>query len=47
MTTVSPILRLECITLFSEPGATAPGGGGSGLSSKRVSICTSAPSAFL
>src|SRR5262245_59153343 len=32
MTVVSPTRRLACITLFSKPGGTMPGGGGSGLS---------------
>src|SRR6266404_8123395 len=45
ITVVSPMRRLACMTLFSEPGGTIPGGGGSGLSLKRISIVVSAPSA--
>ena len=47
ITSVSPILKLQCITLSSAPGGTIPGGKGSGLSRKRISISTSAPSAAL
>jgi hypothetical protein len=32
ITTVSPMRRLACITLFSQPGGTMSGLGGSGLS---------------
>src|SRR5438132_13269545 len=32
ITVVSPMRRLACMILFSEPGRTIPGGGGSGLS---------------
>src|SRR5204863_5397012 len=32
MMVVWPILKLECMTLFSQLGGTTPGGGGSGLS---------------
>src|SRR5262245_26917713 len=45
ITVVSPMRKLVCMTLFSEPGGTMPGAGGSGLSLKRMSIVTSAPSA--
>jgi hypothetical protein len=44
ITVVSPMRKLVCMTLYSEPGGTMPGGGGSGLSLKRMSIVTSAPS---
>jgi len=44
-TPVSPMVRVACITLFSEPGGSMPGGGGSGLSLWRISIVTWAPSA--
>src|SRR3984893_1027509 len=40
---VSPMRKLICITLSSEPGEHMPG---SGLSLKRMSIVTSAPSAL-
>ena len=46
ITIVSPMRRLACMTLFSEPGGTMPGGGGSGLSLKRISMVVSAPSAL-
>ena len=46
ITVVSPMRRLACMILFSEPGGTIPGGGGSGLSLKRISIVVSAPSAL-
>jgi hypothetical protein len=45
ITVVSPMRRLACMTLASEPGGTIPGGGGSGLSWNRISMVTSAPSA--
>src|SRR5258706_5236057 len=32
MTTASPIRKQACMTLFSDPGGSIPGGGGSGLS---------------
>ena len=45
--TRAPPTSKDVVTLFSEPGGTMPGGGGSGLSLKRISIVTCAPSAFL
>ena len=42
ITVVSPIFMLTCITLFSDPGGSIPGGCGSGLSLLRMSIRTSA-----
>jgi len=42
---VSPMRKLACMILFSEPGAAHPGWGGSGLSLKRINMRTSAPSA--
>jgi hypothetical protein len=42
-TTVSPMRRLACMTLFSEPGEIMLG---SGASLKCMSIVTSAPSAL-
>src|SRR5262249_48523182 len=45
ITRESPILRHECITLFSAPGGTEPGCG-SGHSLYRMSISTSAPMAL-
>src|SRR3569833_1059733 len=32
ITVVSPMRTLACITLYSQPGGTMPGGGGTGLS---------------
>jgi hypothetical protein len=42
---VSPMRKAQCMTLFSNPAGTVPGGGGSGLSLKRIIISTWAPSA--
>ena len=47
MTSVSPRRIDACMILFSEPGGTMPGGGGSGLSLKRIIMSSSAPSACL
>src|SRR6266404_8625004 len=47
ITVESPMRRLACITLFSAPGGTMPGGWGSGLSLNRISMVTSAPSVLL
>src|SRR5262245_52239695 len=47
ITVESPTRKLTCMILFSEPGGTIPGCGGSGLSLKRMSMVTSAPRAFL
>src|SRR5215510_2236657 len=44
ISTVSPILRLQCMTLSPQLSGTMPGCGGQGLSLKRISISTSAPS---
>src|SRR5439155_24289349 len=46
ITVVWPTRKLACMILFSKPAGTAPGGGGSGLSLKRIIISTSAPSAL-
>ena len=43
MSTVSPIRKLACITLFSIPDCVMPGWG---ASLKRLSISTSAPTAL-
>src|SRR5262245_16860046 len=43
----SPIRKVVCMILLSQPAGTFPGGGGSGLSLQRINIKTSAPSAFL
>ena len=40
-----PTRKLACITFFSQPGASMPGGGDSGLSLWRMSMSTSAPMA--
>ena len=42
---LSPSLKLACMILFSEPGGSIPGGGGSGLSLLRMSSTFVAPSA--
>ena len=47
MITLSPMRRLACITLFSDPAGSMPGGGGSGLSLLRINISTFAPSTLL
>ena len=47
ITVESPIRKLACMILFSEPGGTMPAAAGPGLSLKRISIVTSAPSALL
>ncbi len=44
MTVVSPMRKLECMTLFSDPGGIMPGGWGCGASLKRMSAVTLAPS---
>ena len=47
MTSVSPTLNEACITLFSLPGGSMPGGGGSGASLLRITMSTLVPSAFV
>ena len=44
MSIASPMRSVACMTLFSNPGASMPGGGGSGLSLWCMSISTCAPS---
>ncbi len=46
ITICSPMRNCICMILFSQPGGTMPGCGGSGLSLKRSIIVFSAPSAF-
>jgi hypothetical protein len=45
MTVLCPMRNIACMTLFSNPGARVPGGGGCGLSLNYIIATTSAPTA--